>query len=52
MLDQARQRLSKFDQRATTLEADLQYPCWKNSLAGRFDVIVSGFAIHHLSDDS
>jgi tRNA (cmo5U34)-methyltransferase len=48
MLEQARQRLAKFDTRATTVEADLQAPTWKDSLSGPFDVVVSGFAIHHL----
>ncbi len=51
MLDEARQRLSKFGQRAATLEADLQDPGWRRSLAGPFDVIVSGFAIHHLTHE-
>jgi len=50
MLEQARQRLGKFGQRAVTLEADLLTPAWKNSLTGPFHVIVSGFAIHHLPD--
>jgi len=51
MLEQAHQRLDRFGQRATTLEADLQSPAWKESLAGPFNVIVSGFAIHHLPDE-
>jgi tRNA (cmo5U34)-methyltransferase len=50
MLEQARQRLGMFGPRATTVEADLQTSAWKDSLAGPFDIIVSGFAIHHLPD--
>jgi tRNA (cmo5U34)-methyltransferase len=51
MLEQARLRLAGFGSRATCVEADLQTPAWKSSLAGPFDVIVSGFAIHHLLDE-
>jgi SAM-dependent methyltransferase len=51
MLEQAGQRLAGFGQRASRLEADLQSPAWRASLAGPFDVIVSGFAIHHLADE-
>jgi SAM-dependent methyltransferase len=50
MLEEAHKRLSKFGQRATTLEGDLLTPAWKNNLTGLFHVIVSGFAIHHLPD--
>jgi tRNA (cmo5U34)-methyltransferase len=51
MLEQAREQLSRFGPRATTTEADLQTPAWKNSLTPPFDIIVSGFAIHHLSHE-
>jgi SAM-dependent methyltransferase len=50
MLEQAGQRLGRFGQRASRLAADLQQPTWKESLGGPFDLIVSGFAIHHLPD--
>jgi ubiquinone/menaquinone biosynthesis C-methylase UbiE len=51
MLEQARRRLAAFDGRATTLAGDLQTPAWQDALRGSFEVVVSGFAIHHLSHD-
>lgn len=51
MLEQARRRLASFGSRATTREGDLQTPAWQDPVHGPFDVVVSGFAIHHLSHD-
>lgn len=47
MLDRARTRFA-YDDRVTIVEADMQHPV---SGHGSFDMIVSGFAIHHLPDD-
>jgi SAM-dependent methyltransferase len=50
MLEQARARLGPFGDGALTVEADLGTTEWLNRVSGPFDVIVSGFAIHHLAD--
>jgi SAM-dependent methyltransferase len=50
MLEQAQARLSVYGGRANLVEADLGTPAWREKVIGSFDVIVSGFAIHHLPD--
>jgi ubiquinone/menaquinone biosynthesis C-methylase UbiE len=51
MLEQARGRLAAFGPRTRLVEADLQSPRWSEQAAGPFDAVVSGFAIHHLTDE-
>lgn len=50
MLDQARIQLGVFDDRVELVEGDLSTPSWKDGVKGNFDAIISGYAIHHLSD--
>jgi SAM-dependent methyltransferase len=50
MLERARQRLARFGDRATTAEADLGSPAWRDAVTGPLDAVLSGFAIHHLPD--
>src|SRR5262245_11348139 len=49
MLEQARERLAPFGPRATTVEADLASPAWRNAIQGPFDAVLSSLAIHHLT---
>jgi tRNA (cmo5U34)-methyltransferase len=51
MLEQAGRRLAQLGGRADVVEADLGTPAWLGRVAGPFDAVVSGFAIHHLADD-
>ncbi len=53
MLEAARERFSSFGPRADVRHADLSTQEWRSALDGdaEFDVVISGFAIHHLTDD-
>ncbi len=52
MLEAARERLASFGSRAAVQHADLSSAVWREVLGEEpFDAIVSGFAIHHLTDE-
>lgn len=51
MLEKARQRLCRFGARVTVAEGDLGSPDWLAKVDSPIDVVVSGLAIHHLTDD-
>ncbi|MBI3461665.1 MAG: class I SAM-dependent methyltransferase [Planctomycetes bacterium] len=51
MLEQARERLAKFGDRATTVEADLRSSEWLQAVSGPFDAVLSGLAIHHFTHE-
>lgn len=53
MLEAARERFTDSIADLAIIEADFSAPIWVDSIAGRspFDVVVSGFSIHHQPDD-
>jgi len=50
MLDAAGAQLGDREPQPQFVLADLGTPDWRRALTGTFDVIVSGYAIHHLPD--
>jgi len=50
MLAAARERLSRHSTRLRTVLSDLADPGWTKTVAGPFDLAVSGIAIHNLQD--
>jgi tRNA (cmo5U34)-methyltransferase len=50
MLDAARAQFGDRNPRPQFVLADLVTPDWRRALTGAFDIVVSGYAIHHLPD--
>jgi ubiquinone/menaquinone biosynthesis C-methylase UbiE len=50
MLDQARERLTRYGDRVRFVQADLADANWASAVGGPFDAVVSAIAIHNLFD--
>lgn len=50
MLLQAKERLAKHAKRVDYVLGDLARPSWTKAVAGPFDLVVSGIALHNLRD--
>ena len=50
MLEHARQRLERYEDRTSQVMADLTDPAWTQAVGGPVDGVVSGIAIHNLRE--
>jgi tRNA (cmo5U34)-methyltransferase len=53
MIDEARKNLAPYGDACRFVVADLANPTWRDHITDRapFDTVISGYAIHHLSDE-
>ena len=51
MIFNAKKRLSKYKSNITFLQRDINHTDWFEGITGSFDVIVSSWCLHYLSDD-
>ena len=51
MLERARQRLTAYADRTEFVTADLSTPAWTDGLRNRFDMAISGLALHNLANE-
>ena len=51
MLEHARQRLEAYADRTAYVTADLSTPAWTEGLVHRYDLAISGLALHNLANE-